>query len=329
MSGHLVLARFLIGFALAGASAAEAVGPFTVCVADEVLLPDAARGKSVPLKVYFPEEAGVYPLVLFSHGAGDSNDGAAHLSWFWASHGYVCIHPTHGVDGAARHRLSLVRTWRELRRWREEGAEAWAGRVADLELILDRLDDVGARVPGLAGKIDRERIGVAGHSLGAYTALLVGGAELAAPDGAGPIRYTDGRVRAVVALSPPGVDERGLNVHSWCRMRLPVMIATGSRDVGLRGGQGVRWRTDAYRFAPPGDKYLLFIEGATHASFVGMPASGAPRNPGRPKPIMQYTRAATLAFWNAYLKGDPAGAAYLKSPALAESSGGKAALYTK
>jgi hypothetical protein len=48
-------------------------------------------------------------------------------------------------------------------------------RVADLVLILDSFDQLPDAVPGLEGKIDAKHIGVAGHTFGAYAAMLTGG----------------------------------------------------------------------------------------------------------------------------------------------------------
>ena len=48
---------------------------------------------------------------------------------------------------------------------------------------------------------------------------------------------------------------------------------------------------------PPGDKYLAFIEGATHLSFVdAMPFNDLPY-------VRDLTAIVTVAFLDAYLKG--------------------------
>ncbi|MFM8414937.1 MAG: hypothetical protein ACKOCX_09445, partial [Planctomycetota bacterium] len=35
------------------------------------------------------------------------------------------------------------------------------------------------------------------------------------------------------------------------------------------GGQTVEWKQEPYRLSPPGDKYLVVIDGANHFSFGG------------------------------------------------------------
>ena len=42
-----------------------------------------------------------------------------------------------------------------------------------MSYILDSLDDIAAAVPGLNGKIDRNRIAASGHSFGGQIALAL------------------------------------------------------------------------------------------------------------------------------------------------------------
>jgi hypothetical protein len=39
--------------------------------------------------------------------------------------------------------------------------------------ILDNLDSIEAAVPGLKGRLDRTRVAIAGHSVGAWTASML------------------------------------------------------------------------------------------------------------------------------------------------------------
>ena len=67
----------------------------TVQVADDIVLRDAGRGRELPIKVYYPLESGRYPLIIFSHGLGGSKEDYEYLGRYWASRGYVSIHPQH------------------------------------------------------------------------------------------------------------------------------------------------------------------------------------------------------------------------------------------
>ena len=63
---------------------------------------DSIRGgRVIPLKMYYPVAQGLknLPLIVWSHGLGGSIDGAAFLSRFFTSQGYVVLHVQHqGTD---------------------------------------------------------------------------------------------------------------------------------------------------------------------------------------------------------------------------------------
>ena len=92
------------------------------------------------------------------------------------------------------------------------------------------------------------------------------------------------------------------------------------------------WREDPFTYSPPGDKYLVFIDGAFHMSFTGALAqadnSQLARRPivarlvGRTdqKAVFDYVKIASIAFWDAYLKTDANAKAYLKSNSLIDYS---------
>ncbi len=45
-------------------------GSFKVSVIDEISLNDTFRNKSIPLKIYYPQGDGQFPVIIFSHGGG-------------------------------------------------------------------------------------------------------------------------------------------------------------------------------------------------------------------------------------------------------------------
>jgi len=61
-------------------------------------------------------------------------------------------------------------------------------------------------------------------------------------------------------------------------------------------------------------------------SFITPRATSAAAAPSRAETIFDYTNSASLAFWDAYLKGDARAKSYLQSDALEKSSHGAANL---
>jgi predicted dienelactone hydrolase len=49
-----------------------ASGPHAVTEVSDIVLHDAKRNKDLHLRVFYPNEPGNYPVIVFSHGAGGS-----------------------------------------------------------------------------------------------------------------------------------------------------------------------------------------------------------------------------------------------------------------
>jgi hypothetical protein len=86
-----------------------------------------------------------------------------------------------------------------------------------------------------------------------------------------------------------------------------MFVITGSNDPSRRTGHDPQWRTEPFQFAPPGNKYLAFIPGldGSYGNLFG-------QDP-QPTDISRCVQSATLAFWDAYLKGNRAAITDLKS----------------
>lgn len=288
-------------------------GRLTADIAPSITLHDAKRGKDLDLWVSWPREPGRYPVIVFSHGAMGSGDTAFPIAQRWVTHGYVVICPTHADSIRLRRRQGVPPIGQTLRNIRRSGGgvwdPGWEERPRDVRFTLDALPEIERAAPGLAGRMDPDRIGVAGHSLGAYTAQVVAGASVMIPGRPAPISQADPRIRAALLLSGQGAGEMGLHAGSWSSLRLPMMSVTGSLDRGAMG-QPPLWRREPFTSAPAGGKYFLFIEGAGHGSFTG--SSGLRL---RPAAIPALVLQATTAFWDAHLKDDPAASRWLASSA--------------
>lgn len=286
-------------------------GPNQVRTVDQIVLHDAVRKKDLPVKIYYPVGSGPFPVIIFSHGLYGSKDSYFALGHYWASYGFVSIHPSHAdsrKDG----------TYRGTLRQAINNADLWEDRPEDISFVIDSLPEIEKRVPELRGKLDAQRLGVGGHSYGAYTTQAIGGATVQMPDKKTPRSFADRRVKALIMLSPQGEGQMGLNPHSWDDMHLPMLAMYGSRDFGSQR-QNPTWRSTPFTKSPPGDKYDVELEGATHMTFVGPFFPG-----GRENDLFKSVKVETLVFWNAYLKGDPGARTYLASEALKDFSHGAA-----
>ena len=66
---------------------------------------DGSRDREVPVRIYAPDRKhgnGPFPLVVFSHGGGESREAFTYLGTHWAEKGYIAVFLTHpGSDRKA------------------------------------------------------------------------------------------------------------------------------------------------------------------------------------------------------------------------------------
>ena len=227
-----------------------------------------------------------------------------------------------------------------------DSAQAWNDRIGEAKAVIDAIEKPKSVFGAVATHMNSEKIGMSGHSLGARTTMLLAGTALF-PDGAKKaLDFSDKRIDAALLMSAIGTNGKTVTKDSWKNVTVPMMVMSGSRDSRTRKETG-EWRTESYQFAPNGDKYLVFLEGADHMTYIGPMRSDEPEDelpksapekpswfarefPGMNEDVLfTYVRSASLAFWDAYLKDDAKAKAYLRGSALATFSDGLATLEHK
>jgi predicted dienelactone hydrolase len=255
----------------------ESAGQQLPITTRELYLEDSRRQKTVPVRITFPQGDGPFPVIIFSHGLFGSRDSYSYLAEFWAQHGYACIQPSH--DDSIRWMRERGKTprLRQMLKQQPEDKTAWINRVGDISFIIDSLP----LDPELAGKFDTHRIGVGGHSYGAYTSMLIGGARVPHQELAPKIdSLADSRVKAIIAMSPQGIriknDAFGFDDKRSFTVNVPAMYMTGDRD--QTGWSTPASRAEGFKYTTPGSKYFVSINGANHMTFSGRvqdePANG-------------------------------------------------------
>lgn len=228
-----------------------------------VELPTAHRGSELELRVTAPTTGTGLPIVVFSHGFAELMDSYTPLTEFWAAHGFVVLQPAHQDS----HRYGLAPTDPRF-------PTVWRSRIDDLTRTLDGLNEIEAAVPELEGRLDRERITVAGHSWGATTASALIGARIIGPDGSVGETMADDRIRAGVLFAVAGTGGEDLTPFAaehfsfmnpdFAAMAAPALIIAGDQDQSPLSTRGPDWWTDAYTHSP-GPKALLTLPNAEHS----------------------------------------------------------------
>jgi pimeloyl-ACP methyl ester carboxylesterase len=254
------------GDALVGRAKDIPIGPATpFMLISPVAIPSPGRAVELTVRVTAPTTGSQLPVILLSHGGGFTNylssfRGFSPLADFWAAHGLVVVQPTH----LSSRSLGVPRVVPESRAY-------WQSRVDDLTAILDHLDLIESAVPGLAGRIARDRIGVAGHSMGGQTASMLLGAHVT--DEAGTvIRVADERVKAGVLLAPTGAGGEHLTemasrftclrTAGFDQMATPTLTIVGERDKAAElTTRGPAYHADPYVMSPGPKSLLTLVDG--------------------------------------------------------------------
>ncbi|WP_459740239.1 alpha/beta hydrolase family protein [Streptomyces sp. E-15] len=244
--------------------------PAPVLSFSPVVLPVPGRPVDLQVRVSVPATGTGLPVILLSHGHGPSNNlsslnGYAPLVNFWAAHGFAVIQPTHLTSRTLSHLVADA-----------PGApDFWRSRAEDMTHILDRLDVIEGTVPQLAGRIDRTKVAVAGHSLGGFTAALLLGAGVKDPDTGNVVHLVEPRIKAGVLLAAPGRGGDAFNgpmAERWpiigavdfSTMAAPALVVAGDKDDSRHfTDMGPDWHADPYTLAP-GPKTLFTLFDAEH-----------------------------------------------------------------
>jgi pimeloyl-ACP methyl ester carboxylesterase len=175
-----------------------ATGPYTVETSSYVFedsnrretFSDQKDYRQVGVSAWFPDnENEIYPLIVFSHGGISLVTSNESLFLELASHGYIVFsigHPYHSIvtknangnnvwiDKGYMNELNRENA-RENPNDSHELYQKWMDlRTGDLDFIIERTQRNVRDDPDLFKRIDRERIGVIGHSLGGSAALCLG-----------------------------------------------------------------------------------------------------------------------------------------------------------
>lgn len=262
---------------------------------------DKKRDRSVPVKIYFPKSGDApFPVIIFSHGLGGSREGYEYLGREWASHGYVCVHLQHlGSDNAVWQGVPLADVMPRMRKAALDIANA-TNRPLDVKFAIDQIEQMNKREPTLKNKLDLGRIGVAGHSFGAYTVLAIAGETFVTREGR-EVTGLDPRVKAAIPMSAPLASNRLRPDAAFAKIKIPCLHMTGTKDTSPIGTDEASDRRVPFDHIKGGDQFLITLQDGDHMIFSGR---GALPGGGNDEHFQTYIKMSSVAFWDAYLKGD-------------------------
>jgi predicted dienelactone hydrolase len=268
---------------------------------------DSKRDRDVPVKIYSPRTgSGPFPVILFSHGLGGSRDGYEYLGEYWASHGYVSVHLQHlGSDDAVWRDAGLLKAKRAMQKSAANPQNA-INRPLDISFAIDELERLNRDASPWRHRLDLDRIGVAGHSFGAFTALASAGQRFQ-PGVAKDSSLADPRIKAAIPMSAPTPKNKSRLDEVYAGVKIPCLHMTGTKDSSPIGDTTAEERRLPFDHCKNSDQFLITFKDGDHMIFSGRTTR---KNPSDEK-FQQLIQQSSTAFWDAYLRGDPKAKSWL------------------
>ncbi|MFK8183644.1 MAG: alpha/beta hydrolase [Phormidesmis sp.] len=320
-------------------------GPYT-WTTQTITFQTPGRPQSSLADLYLPQassaaaETNAVPVVVISHGVASSRKTFQYMAEHLASHGYGVVSLEH-VDTSAEKFVRFL--------WGKEGPPSPQDlllRPQDITAALDFLTQQQASDPALA-RLSLSSVGVLGQSLGGYTVLAAGGAEidplflgqecesslaerpslnislllqctlLELPANT-PLEVADERVGAIISLNPLTSSIFGRS--GLQKIDVPVMLMAGTNDFVT---PALPEQIEPFDWLEAPHKTLVVMENGTHFSFLDretrsvLPFSDGLTGPD-PLQARGATQALSLAFFNRHLLNDSEADAFLNQAYLNE-----------
>jgi pimeloyl-ACP methyl ester carboxylesterase len=260
--------------------------------------------------VLYPDGEGPFPLVVFSSGMFCYPQMYDRITAHWVSHGYVVVLPNH-LDSP---NLGKIKP--------EYLARLMSSRIRDMSFVLDDLDEIETGLE-LNGRIDRDRVAVAGHSFGGMISMVKSGLTLKAGEYIYPGKPADARFQAAVVMSGVG-QMKQMADNAFDGLTGPLIASGGSLDVGNVGTGEIypwEWRLSGYTLAPAGDKYFVALENADHylGGLICRDNRGGEADPEG----VAINRSLSTAFLDAYIKDKADAKKFLQTADIAALTDGR------
>jgi predicted dienelactone hydrolase len=282
---------------------------------------DANRNREVPVRIYYPASgAGPFPVVIFSHGLGGTREGYDYFGRYLAGCDYISVHVQHlGSDDSVWRGKPLLQIRSEMQKSVMK-TENVLNRPRDVSFAIDQMLELNAHDKNpFSHRLDANRIAVAGHSFGAFTTLAIAG------EAVGGKSLADPRVKAAIAMSAPVHIPQRQDGSEFSTVNIPTLHLTGTRDEGVVFNMRAADRRIPFDQASRAPAFLIIFNGATHMTFARDRGS----NVGEDERFHSLINETSIAFLEAYLRGDSAAKQWLVGTGVNQLLGSNASIEKK
>ena len=281
------------------------------------------NNRNFEVDIYLPDTSTssdqIYPVIVISHGLASDRSRFESLARHLNSYGFAVAVPQHPGSDYQQFQSLLKGEVKDLFE-----PEQFIDRPQDITALLNHLEKLNPS--DFNNQLDLKNVGVIGHSLGGYTALVLAGATLdftqlktickqsdiplnpsvflqcralELPDN--NYKLKDSRVKAIFVLNP--VNSIILGKSGLSEIKIPVFITASTGDFLT---PALSEQLQAFTWLTTPNKYLMMQNHATHfyditsentSEFSKLPEFVPPTS----KISREYIKALSTAFFNTYL----------------------------
>ena len=284
-----------------------------------------ANYRQIEGAVYLPVDTSKpAPLIVIAPGLNTDWQNFAYLAEHLASYGFGVA--TVNFPGSDAKRINAVLNGLDV----PPADNRWVEQPKVVTWLLNEIENKSKSDSSWQGKLNLQRVGIVGQSLGGYTAMAVAGAkvdwkhlqrECVKLQNPGQINLNpslylecqgatatspatdlhDKRIVAAIAINPvanPVFSRRGMN-----QLDSSLMIVAGDKDLFA---PALDEQIKPFSWLPDIDKYLVLVKNSTHFSFIGKEDSNKTELPSQiigfePAIARSYLKVLSIAFFESNL----------------------------
>ena len=285
---------------------------------------DRRRQRSFTANFYRPQLKTNIPTIVISPGLGGDSRSFDYLARHLVSYGFAVI----VVDHPGSDRRKIDNFFKGMERKIVE-AQEFIDRPRDISFLLDRLQQREAASFAPRQRLNLKRVGIIGHSYGAYTALALAGGKINVKGlqracekrrvannslnlslllqclatelpNQKKHRLADPRIKAVFVLNP--MNSLLFGKQGLSKIKIPVAFVSGGKDSIT---PPLSEQIVPFTWLKNDDKHLFLIEQGGH-TYVGADDPATQKHQALVKSshlsiYQDYFRATTVAFMQNYL----------------------------
>lgn len=270
------------------------------------------NGRSVPYKLYMPDDGADLPLIIWSHGLGGTRDGAGFLARFITAQGYAHLHIQHdGSDDSLWRNQPELHPWDAIRKNTPLPWDVVKNRYLDVPFVVEQLRAGNALSRDITTRIDLTHMGLCGHSFGALTTQICAGQWTGENDDTAQQLICDGFTAGILYSPVPNFRLKMPAEALYGDFKIPLLFMTGTKDDSPVEGFGHQERMDIFTHANDAMHQLMVMNGADHMVFNG--SRGQLKSYEGMEEHKRQICESSLAWWNAHLKQDDHAMNWLKN----------------